>query len=148
MKSASVIGWAALALLVVCWGQEARAELPPWAYPNPQDASEEVDIEVLSASKWFRFFASSFNTFRYKVEVVGKVMTVHRTATGLSPGSKITIRYDAHTDNRPGWCGPGSFPILAKGAVYKAHLTAVGDRNGVYTPCGAPYNAFQYKNEK
>jgi hypothetical protein len=103
---------------------------------------------VLSASKSFRLFASGFNVFRYKVGAVGRVMAVHRTATGLRPGAKITIRYDAHIDMRPGWCGPGSFPILREGRVYKAHLMADGDRNGLYTPWGAPYNAFEYKSEK
>jgi hypothetical protein len=91
---------------------------PPWAYPDPNSASEVVDVEVLSVSKRFRSFASSFTISRYNVEVVARVTKVQRSATRLKPGSKIAIRYDAHNYNCPAWCGPSSFPILDGRAVY------------------------------
>jgi hypothetical protein len=146
MKMSSWAVWG-MVCLASCWCQPARAELPPWAYPDPNAASEIAEIEVVWASKNFRLFASSLNISRYKVEVVAKVREVHRTATGLKAGAKIRIRYDAHTYNSPGWCGPGSFPFLDKGAVYKAHLIS-GECEGVYAPWGAPYNAFEGKSEK
>src|SRR5262249_36934595 len=55
--------------------------------------------EVLSVSKRFRLFASSFTVFRYKVEVVGEVTKVHKSASGLKVRSRITIRYDGYAYN-------------------------------------------------
>jgi hypothetical protein len=101
-----------------------------------------VDVEVLSARSSFRLFASSFTVRRYRVEAVAKVTKVHRSGTGLQPGTTITIRYDAHKYNSPDWCGPGSFPFLSKGDVCRAHLMPEGGTAGRYTPYGAPYNAF------
>jgi hypothetical protein len=106
-----------------------------------------VDIEVLFVNKKFRLFGSGFTVSRYKVGVAAKVLKVHRSATGLKPGAKILIRYDAHSYNCLAGNGPSSFPTLATETVYRAHLTA-GESRGVYTPCGAPSNAFENRSGK
>jgi hypothetical protein len=139
MKSSHVAICACLVLLAICWCHEAPALPPPHPrLPDLENAPDILDIEVISVSKRFRLFASNFTIFRYKVEVVGNVTKVHKSASGLKMGSRITIRYDGYAYNSipvPG-PGPNAYPILDKGHAYKAYLVPDGNTRCVYGPFG------------
>lgn len=135
---------ATLALLAV---SAPQAALPPWAYPNPKMASEDIDIQVRSSTK--RVTEDSEILTRWDVEVVADVRTVRKSGTSLREGSRITIRYSAHHYKKPDWLGPGSQPILAEGDCWSAALNAVGEqKDRYYVPGGAPDSTFGWSAKK
>jgi hypothetical protein len=129
-----------LVLLTSC-SQPTYAALPPSAYPNPKDASEDLVIKVVRVSRQI----TELNTIRisWDVEVIAVVRDVRRTRTGLQQGSRIVIRYGAHHYMRPMWGGPASLPILARGEIVSAALDVVGDnKDRYYFPGGSPDSTF------
>jgi hypothetical protein len=132
--------WVALASLAICV-QEVRAELPPWAYNDPKNAPEDLDIKVLSVSK--RVTEDNDTRTCWDLEVNAEIREVRKTGSGLKVGSRIIIRYGACRHKEPGWTGPGSLPVLEKGEVCSAALLAWGEeKDRYYVPGGAPYNTF------
>ena len=146
MKPRFIAAWGSSVLVAYCL-QFARAELPPSAYPNPDNASEDVDIKVLNVSK--RVTEENDILIRWDVEMKAEVREVRKTGSELQPGSHILIRYSAHSYKKPGWTGPGSQPILPKGGIWSAFLNAAGDKDDrYYVPGGAPYSTFGAPGKK
>jgi hypothetical protein len=139
MKPTHLAICANLVILATSCCQEAQAlPPPPPGLPSPDSAPEIVNIEVLSVNKTLQLFASDLKVRRYKVEVVGKVITVQKSESGLKPGSRITIRYNGYIYNSmpvPG-PGPGAYQILEKAHPYVAWLTADPNTKQVFAPFG------------
>jgi hypothetical protein len=141
MKLRNGVTWGLVAALVVSCSPTFAA-LPPSAYPDPEGASEILDIEVLLVHKNFRPLASRLSVLRYRVEVKAKVLKVIRSHQGLKAGTTITIRYEAFRYTCPDTCGPSSFPLLTRGEVCRAHLVPTDGQSAAYELWGAPYSAF------
>lgn len=92
-----------------------RAELPPSAYEAMQGAaSEYLDVEFLRVE-----VAPAWQAGVQEVTLLARVGKVHRTATGLTPGSLIHISYKI-LERVPGGVGP--VPIPAEGTASVAYL--------------------------
>jgi len=129
-----------LVLMVSC-SQATHAALPPSAYPDPRNASEDLDVKVLRVSR--RMTEINTILIRWDVKVHVEVREVRRTSTDLQWGSRIVICYSAFRYIRPGRTGPSSQPILSRGEVWSAALNVVGDnKDRCYIPGGAPYSTF------
>src|SRR5947207_15722424 len=115
-KLRTTFTWGLLATLVISYSQAAAA-LPPWVYPDPESASEILDIEVLRLHKIFRPLASRLSVLRYHVEVKAKVLKVIRSHQGLKSGATINIRYEAFRYTCPVIYGPISFHLFIRGDV-------------------------------
>lgn len=119
----------------------ARAELPPDAYRDMQQAAPEaltvrvaeVDVSIC----WFWLCDGR------DVTVEAEVTAVQRSAAGLAPGAKITIRYRnvpldgrsgprpirivAEGERTPAWLektDEGHFRAAARGASFSPEVTA------------------------
>jgi hypothetical protein len=111
-----------------------HAELPPWAYKERQDkAPEALVIKVRSVSqreakeeKWKRT--------DFKVEA--EVQKVSRSATKLTPGTVIEIRYSQRHYSQP-IAGPSEVPALKEGQVCPAYLSGDGK---IYSPAAGGYS--------
>lgn len=95
-----------------------HAELPPEAYADMQArAPEHLTIEVIEVDTsicWLWLCSGR------DVDVRARVVTVHRTATGLTPGDTLRIRYrHVPLGDR---AGPSAIPILDEGTTTHAWL--------------------------
>jgi hypothetical protein len=111
-----------------------RAELPPSAYKERQQAAPEaLVIKVRSVSKRER------NGLKWKQSdftVEAEVEKVHRSATKLTPGAVIQIRYSQRRYSQP-ITGPSEVPALKEGQVCPAYLAGDGK---VYSPAAGGYS--------
>ncbi|MEJ2069520.1 MAG: hypothetical protein P8X58_03795 [Syntrophobacterales bacterium] len=100
----------------------ALAALPPGAIEKLKaDAQEELKIKILDVEK-------TGKDPQLKVTFTAEVLEVKRSATGLKPGEKITIRSYHWTK---AFAGPPNPPILAKGWIGLAYLNkAKGKAHG------------------
>ena len=114
----------------------AAAELPPDAYRAKQRAAPEfLEIKVLTIG--LEANRSGGQTV-VKSNIEAEVQKVHRTATALRPGMKITIRYTRRIRDKP-MPGPSEVPALTKGQVAPAYLTqAKGEK--FYSPAAGGYS--------
>ena len=111
-----------------------QAELPPSAYKERQErAPEFLVIKVRSVStretrepKWKQ---TDFT-------VEAEVQKVNRSATQLSPGAAIQIRYTQRHYSQP-IAGPSEVPALKEGQVCPAYLSGDGK---VYAPAAGGYS--------
>lgn len=129
-------------VLLLAIGPTAPAALPPSCYPNPEHASEIVDIRVLSAAWLPRPFKSTPVLITWRVVALAKVTRVHATHTDLKPGAVITVSYDSEIPTVPLCGGFNCYPRLALGMQCRAHLCQETQWPRTYGPWGAPYSAF------
>jgi hypothetical protein len=99
------------------------AELPPWVYKERQDkAPEAVVIKVRSVTKRE---VSEAKWRRLDFTVEAEVQKVERSATKLSAGSTITIRYSRREYFQP-IVGPSEIPALNQDQTCLAYLSTEG----------------------
>ena len=109
MRLPMLMAWLATLALVVT----ALAALPPGSIEKLKaGAQEKLKIKILDVEK-------SGKDPKLKVTFTAKVLEVERSATGLKPGDKITIRSYHWTK---AYAGPPNPPILAQGWIGTAYL--------------------------
>ncbi len=125
-----------LLVLIVLLGVAARAELPPSAYQERQQAAPEFLVivvqKVWTRQEWGRTL----------VTLNARVKQVRRTTSKLKPGQLIRIRYTRERRNTP-MVGPGPIPILRAGQSCPAFLEFDGlprGKNGFYAPVAGAYS--------
>ena len=112
----------------------AQAELPPSAYKERQEkAPEFLVITVRSVSKR-ETREPQWKQTDFTVEA--EVQKVHRSATKLTPGAVIQIRYSQRNYSHP-IAGPSEVPALTEGQVCPAYLAGDGK---VYSPAAGGYS--------
>lgn len=68
----------------------------------------------------------------YDKEIIGEVLTVRQTQSGLRPGSRIAILHDSSLDWYQRWCCPT--PPLVKGGSWRVLLVSVpGGKKRLYS---------------
>lgn len=113
----------------------AHAELPPGAYRKWQrESPEEVTIEVLSVKKCSTRLHDGVET---SVVVTARVVDVERSASGLTRGKVVTIRY-THMRHDQAIAGASQIPILTRGETRSAFLVKI--ERGTYRPCAGGYS--------
>lgn len=112
----------------------SSAELPPSAYrERQQNAPEFLMIKVRSVSK------RETKEARWKqtdFTVEAEVEKVSRSASKLTPGSVIQIRYSQRHYSEP-LAGPSEVPALKEGQVCPAYLSGDGK---IYAPAAGGYS--------
>lgn len=132
MKAASKR--AALLVAILATSHSIQAELPPSAYKQWQETAPEVlVIKVRSVTKQ-ETTQASVKQIAFTVEA--EVQKVERTATKLSPGATITIRY-SQSHYSPPIVGPSEVPALKEGQVCPAYLSGEGK---AYSPAAGGYS--------
>jgi hypothetical protein len=112
----------------------AHAELPPSAYKERQEnASEALMIKVRSISKR-ETSEEKWKQIDFIMEA--EVQKVERSATKLTPGAMIQIRYAQRHYSRP-IVGPSEVPTLKEGQVCPAYLSGDGK---VYSPAAGGHS--------
>jgi hypothetical protein len=125
---------AALFAAILAMSDSLQAELPPWAYKERQEkAPEALVIKVRSVSqretteeKWKQIAFT----------VSAEVQKVERSATKLTPGTTIEIRYSQRHYSQP-MVGPSEVPALKEGQVCPAYLSGDGK---IYSPAAGGYS--------
>lgn len=104
------------------------AELPPSAYEAMQaKAPEKLEIEVLQVD-----VASNPDQSTQTVEILARVITVHKSATELKKDDMIRMTYTVEKREK-GWVGPGEVPILSENERTIAYLERKQEADP-YTP--------------
>ena len=110
------------------------AELPPSAYQERQQKAPEVlVIKVRSVSK-LETSEAKWKQTDFTVEA--EVQKVSRSATKLTPGAVIEIRYSQRRYSQP-IAGPSEVPALKEGQVCPAYLAGEGK---IYSPAAGGYS--------
>lgn len=110
------------------------AELPPSAYQERQaQAPEALVIKVRSVSKRE---TKEEQWKRTDFTVEAEVEKVSRSATKLTPGAVIQIRYAQRHYSQP-MAGPSEIPALKQGQVCPAYLSGDGK---IYSPAAGGYS--------
>ena len=110
------------------------AELPPSVYKERQEkAPEALVIKVRSVTK--REWTES-KWRQTDFTMIAEVQKVERSATGLTPGATITIRY-SRRDYSPRSAGPSQVPSLTEGEIPPAYLSKDGR---AYVPAADGYS--------
>jgi hypothetical protein len=110
------------------------AELPPSAYQERQARAPEVlVIKVKSVSKR-ETKEKQWKTIDFTVEA--EVQKVTRSASQLTPGAVIQIRYTQRHYSQP-MAGPSEVPALKEDQVCPAYLSGDGK---VYSPAAGGYS--------
>ncbi|MEY2520217.1 MAG: hypothetical protein QOF24_1976 [Verrucomicrobiota bacterium] len=113
-----------------------RAELPPWVYKERQEkAPEALVIKVRSAARTEKLEKEG-RTIDWKIEA--EVEKVERSATRLTAGAVIEIRYLQHTYFEPR-AGPSEIPALSEGQTCPAYLGGGKDGKG-YAPAAGGFS--------
>ena len=125
-----------LSLLLVYWlaVRSSPAELPPSAYrERQQNAPEVLVIKVRSVSQR-ETKAAKWKQTDFTVEA--EVRKVSRSASKLTPGTIIEIRYSQRHYSLP-IAGPSEVPALKEGQVCPAYLSGDGK---IYSPAAGGYS--------
>ncbi len=110
------------------------AELPPSAYRERQQAAPEaLVIKVRSVSKRE---TKEEKWKRTDFTVEAEVQKVNRSASKLTPGTVIEIRYAQRHYAQP-IAGPSEVPALKEGQVCPAYLSGDGK---IYSPAAGGYS--------
>ena len=121
-------------LLCVLLAIIGRAELPPSAYQErQQNAPEFLVIKVKSVSKRE---TKEEKWKRTDFTVQAEVQKVSRSASKLTPGTVIEIRYSQRHYSQP-MAGPSEVPALKEGQVCPAYLSGDGK---IYSPAAGGYS--------
>jgi hypothetical protein len=109
-------------------------ELPPSAYQErQQNAPEALVIKVRSVDKRETKEAQGKRT---DFTVEAEVQKVSRSASRLTPGTVIEIRYSQRHYSQP-IAGPSEVPALKEGQVCPAYLSGDGK---IYSPAAGGYS--------
>ena len=122
--------------MIVCaiMASSAQAELPPSAYKERQErAPEFLVIKVRSVSKR-ETKEEQCKQIDFTIEA--EVQKVERSASKLTPGAVIQIRYAQRHYSQP-IAGPSEVPTLQEGQVCPAYLSGDGR---VYSPAAGGYS--------
>ena len=123
-----------LLLVYALMTSKGAAELPPSAYQErQQNAPEFLVIKVRSVSKRE---TKEANWKRTDFTVAAEVEKVNRSASKLTPGTVIEIRYSQRHYSQP-IAGPSEVPALKEGQVCPAYLSGDGK---VYSPAAGGYS--------
>lgn len=110
------------------------AELPPSAYrERQQNAAEALVIKVRSVSTRE---TKEANWKRTDFTVEAELQKVTRSASKLTPGTVIEIRYSQRHYSQP-IAGPSEVPALKEGQVCPAYLSGDGK---TYAPAAGGYS--------
>lgn len=110
------------------------AELPPSAYKERQaNAPEVLVIKVKSVGKRE---TKEEKWKRTDFTVAAEVQNVNRSASKLTPGTVIEIRYSQRHYSQP-IAGPSEVPALKEGQVCPAYLSGDGK---IYSPAAGGYS--------
>ena len=110
------------------------AELPPSAYrERQQNAPEFLVIKVRSVSKRE---TKEEQWKRTDFTVEAEVQKVSRSASKVTPGTVIEIRYSQRHYAQP-IAGPSEVPTLKEGQVCPAYLSGEGK---IYSPAAGGYS--------
>jgi len=132
LKHIANIGCWSVILIVSIFATQATAELPPYAYAeSQQDSPEKLVVKVLSTSR-------EDVEDGLLVEMQAQVMSIARTASGLSEGDVITIVY-GQKNNPDGMVGPGPIPLLREGITSPAFLI-FNKNKAVYYPSAGSFS--------
>lgn len=124
----------ALLLVYALMASNGPAELPPSAYQErQQNAPEVLVIKVLSVRTRETKEANGKQT---DFTVEAEVQKVSRSASKLSPGTVIEIRYSQRHYSQP-IAGPSEVPALREGQVCPAYLSGDGK---TYSPAAGGYS--------
>ena len=123
-----------LVLVYALMASNGPAELPPSAYrERQQNAPEVLVIKVRSVSKRETKEAKWKQT---DFTVEAEVLKVSRSASKLTPGAVIEIRYSQRHYSQP-IAGPSEVPALKEGQVCPAYLSGDGK---IYAPAAGGYS--------
>ena len=126
--------WLSVLLVYAVTVGTSQAELPPWAYKERQEkAPEALVIKVRSVSKR-ESSEEKWKQIDFTVEA--EVQNVERSATKLTPGAVIEIRYAQRHHSQP-IAGPSEVPALREGQVCPAYLAGDGK---TYSPAAGGYS--------
>jgi hypothetical protein len=125
---------AALFAGILAMSDSLQAELPPWAYKEQQEkAPEALVIKVRSVSQR-KTTEEKWKQIAFTVSA--EVQKVERSATKLTPGTTIEIRYSQRHYSQP-MVGPSEVPALKEGQVCPAYLSGDGK---IYSPAAGGYS--------
>ena len=125
---------AALLISIVAVTGRLPAELPPSAYKEWQAKAPEVLlVKVISVTQRE---TRAENGKEINFTVTAEVQKVERSATNLTPGKKIEIRYSQRHYSQP-IAGPSEIPALKEGQSCPAYLTGDGK---TYSPAAGGYS--------
>ena len=118
---------------LLLFAEAAQAEIQPKYYAEMQvGAPEHLQIDVVDVDvEWCLFSCESRD-----VEVRAKVVAVERSASGLTAGASIVIKY-VHFEPSSGWAGPRPIPVLPRGETV-AYLQKA--EAGYYEPAAGGYS--------
>jgi hypothetical protein len=112
----------------------AQAELPPSAYQERQEQAPEALVIKVKSVQREEVKGESLKEVHFTV--AAEVQKVERTATGLTPGTMVEIRYTQRQYSKP-IAGPSEVPALAEGKTCPAYLRREGR---FYTPAAGGYS--------
>ena len=123
-----------LLLVYALTASNGPAELPPSAYrERQQNAPEFLVIKVRAVSQRETKEAQWKRT---DLAVKAEVQKVSRSASKLTPGTVIEIRYSQRHYMQP-IAGPSEVPTLKEGQVCPAYLSGDGK---IYSPAAGGYS--------
>lgn len=128
------LGIAALILI-----SPATGELPPWVYKERQTKAPESLVIKVRAVTRTETVEQDGKSLAFKV--TASVEKVERTATKLTPGAVIEIRYVQHNYSQP-MAGPSQVPGLKDGQVCPAYLESAGEGKS-YSPAAGGFSFTQ-----
>ena len=113
-----------------------RAELPPDAYRERQNAAPEVLVIKVRSVATTEIKRADHTLIANSVEA--SVENVERTATGLKPGATIKILNTQRHNKRP-MPGPSDVPTLKEGEVRPAYLAWAKEAEA-YSPAAGGFS--------
>jgi hypothetical protein len=110
------------------------AEINPMYYREMQEkAPERLRIRPTDVSRDWYFWRRT-----RKVKVEAEVISVVKSAAGLSKGNKVYFEYETYEPEQ-GWAGPRPMPLLEEGVEcdFFGEKTGVNKKKGVILEPGA-----------
>jgi hypothetical protein len=123
-----------LALIYLLAVSSGPAELPPSAYRERQENSPEVLMIKVRSVRKRETKEAKWKQIDFTVEA--EVQKVTRSASKLTPGTVIEIRYAQRHYSQP-IAGPSEVPALKEGQICPAYLSGDGK---MYSPAAGGYS--------
>jgi hypothetical protein len=124
----------ALVLVYAVLASNVPAELPPSAYRDRQQNAPEALVIKVRSVRTRETKEENWKQTDFTVEA--EVQKVTRSASKLTPGSVIEIRYSQRRYSQP-IAGPSDVPTLREGEVCPAYLSGDGK---TYSPAAGGYS--------
>lgn len=124
----------AILLVYALVASNSPAELPPSAYRERQQNAPEVLVIKVRSVKTRETKEEKWKQTDFTVEA--EVQKVSRSASNLTPGTVIEIRYSQRNYSQP-IAGPSEVPALKEGQVCPAFLSGDGK---IYSPAAGGYS--------